>query len=161
MRTVLFICTGNVFRSMTAEYALRRELGDDSDFRISSAGTADYPHVILPDVREYLLLQGLDVRTHVRRRLTAALLAESDLTIAMDTEHQAFVQAEFGVRLPLYMSMCCPECSVVRLPDVDEAVPNYREDIERAARHIHATIDLILEAIPHLADKLKQMYLRE
>lgn len=161
MRTVLFICTGNVFRSMTAEYALRRELGDCSDFRVSSAGTADYPHVILPDVRDYLLLQGLDVHAHVRRRLTAALLAESDLAIAMDTAHQACVQTEFGVHVPLYMALCYPERGAVRLPDVDEAVPNYRDDAERAARHIHATIDLILETIPRLADRLKQMYLRE
>jgi hypothetical protein len=88
------------------------------------------------------------------------MLAESDLAIAMDTEHQVFVQAEFSVRLPLYMSLCCPECAVVRLPDVDEAVPNYREDAERATRHIRATIDLILDTIPRLADRLKYMYPR-
>jgi protein-tyrosine phosphatase len=157
MPSVLFICTGNVFRSLTAEYALRRALGEGSGFRVSSAGTADYPHVILPEVRDYLLLQGLDVGAHVRRRLTAALLAESDLAIAMDTEHQAFVQAEFGVAVPLYMALCCPERAAVRLPDVDEAVPNYRDDAGGAARHIRATIDRILATAPRLAGRLKQM----
>ncbi|TMH71623.1 MAG: low molecular weight phosphotyrosine protein phosphatase, partial [Betaproteobacteria bacterium] len=42
---VLFVCTGNIFRSLTAEYALRRELGAQSAVAVASAGIHDYPHV--------------------------------------------------------------------------------------------------------------------
>ena len=71
MRRVLFVCTGNIFRSLTAEYALRRALGDGSDLLVASAGTEDFPHVIRPVVRDYLLARGLDVTPRRRRTLTA------------------------------------------------------------------------------------------
>ena len=70
MADVLFVCTGNIFRSLTAEYALRRELGADSRFVVASAGTDDYPYVVRPNVHDYLLSKGLDVRAHKRRTLT-------------------------------------------------------------------------------------------
>jgi protein-tyrosine phosphatase len=48
MADVLFVCTGNIFRSLTAEYVLRRELGPNSRIVVASAGTDDYPHVVAP-----------------------------------------------------------------------------------------------------------------
>jgi hypothetical protein len=41
---------------------------------VASAGTDDYPLVVRPNVRGYLLSKGLDVRAHSRRRLTPAIL---------------------------------------------------------------------------------------
>ena len=60
MRRVLFICTGYIFRSLTAEYALRKYLGTDTLIVVASAGTEDFPHMVHPFVRGYLLIQGLD-----------------------------------------------------------------------------------------------------
>ena len=54
MRQVLFVCTGNIFRSLTAEYALRAALGARRDIVVASAGTEDFPYVVRPLVREYL-----------------------------------------------------------------------------------------------------------
>jgi protein-tyrosine-phosphatase len=39
---VLFVCTGNIFRSLTAEYALRAELQRRQQHRRESAGTEDF-----------------------------------------------------------------------------------------------------------------------
>jgi Protein-tyrosine-phosphatase len=38
LQSVLFVCTGNIFRSVTAEYALKARLGLDTSHVISSAG---------------------------------------------------------------------------------------------------------------------------
>ncbi len=67
---VLFVCTGNIFRSLTAEYALRDVLGARRDIIVASAGTEDYPYEVRPLVRDYLLTRGFDVSGHRRRTLT-------------------------------------------------------------------------------------------
>jgi protein-tyrosine phosphatase len=74
---VLFVCTGNIFRSLTAEYALRRELGEGSGVVVASAGTEDYPYVVRQNVRDYLLSKGLDVSAHRRRTLTPQILGSA------------------------------------------------------------------------------------
>jgi protein-tyrosine phosphatase len=156
MTTVLFICKGNVFRSMTAEYALRRELGDHVEIRIGSAGTADYPYTVMPEVRDYLLRRGLDVSGHARRTLTRPLLDEADLAVAMDPAPQAEIQARFGVTLPLFLSLCEPPGGGTwALPDLEEAVPDYRENQAAALRHLHAIIDRIIGAVPGLAERFR------
>ena len=37
-QSVLFVCTGNIFRSVTAEYALKARLGAGTSYVVSSAG---------------------------------------------------------------------------------------------------------------------------
>ena len=55
MKQVLFVCTGNIFRSPTAEHAVRRALNGREGVIVSSAGTQDYPYEVRPMVRDYLL----------------------------------------------------------------------------------------------------------
>ena len=55
MNRVLFVCTGNIFRSLTAEYALRAALRDSGrEIVVESAGTEDFPHVVKSSVARYL-----------------------------------------------------------------------------------------------------------
>lgn len=70
MRRILFVCTGNIFRSLTAEYALRNVLGVGTDIVVASAGTENFPHVVRPFVRDYLLAR--------RTRRESALPAHFD-----------------------------------------------------------------------------------
>ena len=97
MRRVLFVCTGNIFRSLAAEYALRDVLGARSDIIVASAGTQDFPHVVNPYVKDYLLTRGLDVSRHHRRTLTAQILQEPGPVIAMSTEHRSVLAERFNV----------------------------------------------------------------
>ena len=155
---ILFVCTGNIFRSLTAEYALRhalRRLPDERAHQIvvESAGTEDYPHVVAPMVGEYLLSKGLDVRAHRRRTLTAQMLAPPTRVIAMSTEHCAALREQFDYRdAPLFSVACgLPEAP---LPDVDEAVADHYNDPEGTRAHVHATIDRIIAWTPGLVQRL-------
>ena len=106
MRQVLFVCTGNVFRSLTAEYALRAALNGRAGIAVASAGTADYAHTVMPEIREYLLSRGLDVSAHRRRTLTQAMVEEAHLVVAMSLDHRDFIRERFGRSVPLFLECC-------------------------------------------------------
>jgi protein-tyrosine phosphatase len=149
MADVLFVCTGNIFRSLTAEYALRRELGADSGIAVASAGTEDYPYVVRPNVRDYLLSKGLDVTLHRRRTLTEELLRGAKTVIAMSTDHQRFMLERFAYRAPVFLEACGGACEA--LPDIEEVVLDYRTNPAAVDEHVRMTIDRIIEATPRLA----------
>jgi protein-tyrosine phosphatase len=155
MRRILFVCTGNIFRSLTAEYALRRALGDQGPVHVSSAGTEDFPHVVKPVVRDYLLALGLDVREHRRRTLTEPILLESSLVIAMNDDHQAFIRERFGVRVPLFTEFC--GLSGELLPDVDDVIPDHESNPIAVEAHVHKTIDRIIALTPQIAARLRRV----
>jgi protein-tyrosine phosphatase len=152
MRRLLFVCTGNIFRSLTAEHGLRRALQGRSDIHVSSAGTVDYPHVVRPNVRDYLLSKGFDVSRHQRRTLTDAILKQSHLVIAMSTDHRIYLQDRFGHTAPVFLEACGEAAAA--LPDIEEVVLDYQTNPTAVDAHVHATIDRILSLTPRLAARL-------
>jgi protein-tyrosine phosphatase len=149
---VLFVCTGNIFRSLTAEYALRQALPPSSGVVASSAGTEDFPYVVRPVVAEYLRECGFDVSAHRRRTLTDALLQEADQVIAMSSEHQLQLAERFGVAAPLFTEACGYPSEP--LPDVEEAVADYRDNPVAVVAHVRQTIDRIMELTPRLVTRI-------
>jgi protein-tyrosine phosphatase len=152
MKHVLFVCTGNIFRSLTAERGLRHALRDRADIQVSSAGTVDFPHVVAPGVREYLLSRGFDVSGHQRRTLTEAILGESHLVIAMSVNHRAYIRDRFGRAAPLFLEACGEPGEA--LPDIEEAVLDWQTNPTAVDAHMRATIDRILALSPILARRL-------
>ena len=154
MHRVLFVCTGNIFRSLTAEYALRQVLAARSDITVASAGTEDFPHVVNPYVRDYLLTRGFDVTRHCRRTLTAQILQEPGPVIAMSTEHRSVLAERFNLRdVPLFTEAC--GIAGEPLPDVDEVVRDHKTNPVAVDAHIRMIIDRIIELTPQLADRLR------
>jgi protein-tyrosine phosphatase len=152
MKRVLFVCTGNIFRSLTAERGLRHALHDRADIHVSSAGTVDFPHVVAPGVRAYLLSRGFDVGSHRRRTLTEAILTESHLVIAMSVDHRAYIRSSFGRASPLFLEACGEPAEA--LPDIEEAVLDWQTNPAAVDAHARATIDRILALTPVLARRL-------
>jgi protein-tyrosine phosphatase len=132
MPSILFACTGNIFRSMTTEYALKAMLDPRSPIRVSSAGTVALPQAMHPDVRAYLVQRGVDPSPHQQRKVSAELLRASDLVIAMSTAHQAFLVETFQYRAPLFHDVCHGRSQP--LLDIWEAIPTWETDLD-AARH--------------------------
>ena len=152
---MLFVCTGNIFRSLTAERALRHALRGKDHVHVASAGTDDYPHVVRPNVRDYLLARGFDVSQHQRRTLTAEVLVQSHLVIAMSTDHRAHIRDRFQKDALLFLEACGGPGEP--LPDIEEAVLDYRTNPAAVDAHVRATIDRILELTPRLAARLDSL----
>src|SRR5574342_215426 len=99
MHTILFVCTGNQYRSPIAAEAFRDQLvqdGRDVEWVVNSAGTWTSPGEYPPqEAVDLARLHGLEIRRHKTRTLTANLLAESDLVIVMEVSHKESIKAEF------------------------------------------------------------------
>lgn len=89
---ILFVCTGNICRSPTADGYMRkivRQAGLNHLIYIDSAGTSSYHHGEEPDGRsvECALRHGLDLRQLRSRPVRAEDFAEFDLILAMDSQN--------------------------------------------------------------------------
>jgi RpiB/LacA/LacB family sugar-phosphate isomerase len=88
MKTILFLCTGNVCRSPMAEGLFRHAVKGRGEFRILSAGIGavdgDLPtHHSVQAMREI----GIDISAQRSRALTAELVRSADLILGMTHSH--------------------------------------------------------------------------
>ncbi len=90
MRRVVFVCTGNIFRSMIAEFALRFTTGHH--WVASSAGIIARPQVIHPALIAMLAEREADCSTHRQTKLDAQLVSSARLIVAMGLDHQAYIR---------------------------------------------------------------------
>ena len=149
---VLFVCTGNVFRSLTAEYALRATLHARPGFLVASAGIDERPQPVPPEIAAYLKQKNFDVSAHRRRTLTRQLVDAAQLVVAMSLDHRDFIRVRFGRNVPVFLE-CCGQGSGALL-DLHEAVSDYRTNPAASLAYIRATIDRIVELMPVLAGRI-------
>ncbi len=95
MKRVLFVCTGNICRSPTAEGVLRKlakELG--VEVHVESAGTHDYHVGNPPDERaqHHARGRGYDLSAQRARQLHKRDFETFDLVVAMDRGHMKLLE---------------------------------------------------------------------
>lgn len=91
MFRIMIVCTGNICRSPMAEYMLKNALRDAhlTAVEVISRALSDgeVGHGIDSRAASTLRAHGLDASDHVATQLTADEVAQTDLILAMDTEH--------------------------------------------------------------------------
>ena len=94
-RSILFVCTGNICRSPTAEGVLRHLAKEESiELRIESAGIGDWHIGHPPDERALLHARkrGYDLSAQRARQVKPSDFAEFDMILAMDRGHLRALQ---------------------------------------------------------------------
>src|SRR6266478_2110597 len=109
-RSILFVCTGNICRSPTAEGVLRHLAEKEGiELRIASAGIGDWHIGNPPDERAQRHAQGrgYDLSALRARQVRASDFAEFDLILAMDRGHLRVLErmAPAGERHKLQLFM--------------------------------------------------------
>lgn len=97
--SVLFVCTGNICRSPTADGVLRQKVmasGLAGRVAVDSAGTMDYHVGEPPDDRAqvHALRRGYDISTLRARQVQRADFGRFDLIVAMDDSHLHALQRQ-------------------------------------------------------------------
>src|SRR5512142_1493029 len=107
MPSILFVCTGNQYRSPIAAAYLRRLLKERGveGWLVASAGTWAVPgRPIFPDAAQAAAKLGVDVRSHVTRLVDEAILSDHDLILVMEKGHKEALRVEFpAVRDRLFL----------------------------------------------------------
>ena len=151
---VLFICTGNVFRSMTADFAMQHEPTIPAHVTVGSAGIIDAPHGVLDFVSGHMARKGIDVSAHQPRKLTAELLGEADLAVAMGHDHQRHVEKEFGRNIPLFNQVAFDIDEPMK--DVWEVIPDWRTtNTSEAHAYAWNLMDRIFEGMPAFVQRME------
>lgn len=85
---VLFVCTGNVFRSPTAEAFLAKIAHQRHlELTVESAGILAGERLILPEALEVIGTKGVDMSAHRSRVLDIEAVNRADLALGMTREH--------------------------------------------------------------------------
>ncbi|MBY0432416.1 MAG: low molecular weight phosphotyrosine protein phosphatase [Rhodospirillales bacterium] len=125
MVKILFVCTGNICRSPTAEGVFRHLVareGLSDRIRTDSAGTHDYHVGEPPDYRSCAVARrrGFPIDDLRARQVGREDFAAFDLLLAMDRGHQRFLERlcppEAEARLRLFLSFA-PDLGLSDVPD--------------------------------------------
>jgi len=120
--SILFVCTGNICRSPTAEGVMLKKValrGWADRVRIDSAGTHGYHVDAAPDQRAqaHAAKRGYDLSALRARRVVKADFAAFDRILAMDHDNLAFLTA------------MCPPAQHAKLELMMRHAPQHDADI--------------------------------
>lgn len=95
-KKILFVCTGNIARSASAQYIAEQLLPAESNWIFDSAGTgAVVGSGVAPFIDKELAERGIAFQGHRAKPVTEALLAESALVLVMEKEHLDWIVREW------------------------------------------------------------------
>lgn len=152
---VVFVCTGNRFRSPLAAALLRRAV-DRMPVDISSVGTLDLGGIgALPEAKQAAARFGVDLTAHRARPLAHQSLPRADLVVGFERRHVLTAVVDGGARRETTFTL--PELArlleKIEAPSASDPVDRAREAVRRAARARPAG-DPNLHSVPELADPL-------
>jgi len=140
MTKILFICHGNICRSVMAEFVMKelcRKAGVDKQYEIASAAvsTEEIGNDIYPPAKRKLREKGIPFEYHAARQITRADYAYYDYIICADRSNIRWLERIIGEDTDSKVSLMMTWANESR----DVADPWYTGDFEAAYQDIYAS----------------------
>ncbi|MFW0119787.1 hypothetical protein ACN08Y_07730 [Rothia sp. P5764] len=108
----MFVCTGNIARSASAQYLAAAMLEDGSTWTFNSAGTGAMVGAgVARHIDIELAQRGAQYDQHLAKQITERLVRESALVLVMEKEHLDWIVHEW----PQYRSKVHLLCQMARV----------------------------------------------
>jgi protein-tyrosine phosphatase len=140
MKKILFVCHGNICRSVMAEMVMRHmvvEAGREDEFVIDSCATSreEIGNDIYPPAKRCLSAHGVPFTRHAARQITKEDYAKFDLILCMEAYNIRNLRHTLGATLlDEDAKLACPKVRL--LLDRDVADPWYTGDFEATYRDV-------------------------
>jgi protein-tyrosine-phosphatase len=148
-REVLFLCYGNINRSVLAARHLQSQLPLQARLRVTSAGfhheegrPAD-PSMVLEAAKH-----GLSLEASSSRRITAEMLARADVVLAMEIKHLLLMREQFPEAAPKVYLISCAAPADAEVPlEIADPYGNDAAAFARCYREITACTEAIAKGL--------------
>ncbi|NOT05943.1 MAG: hypothetical protein HOP27_15215 [Anaerolineales bacterium] len=156
MPKILFVCTGNLYRSPLAAAFFVRKLQENKkqkNWEVGSAGTwtvkgKSVPQEVLIAAEKF----GLDLKGHATSMLDTNLLATQDLILVMERGHKEALSVEFPLaRNKIYMLSEAVDDQEYDIPDPlksGQAIDALAADLSELMERGHPKIVDLVERLP-------------
>jgi protein-tyrosine-phosphatase len=158
-KKILFVCSGNVFRSVSAEYCLKYYLKKNNikDWSVSSAGIIAEKAQIDPKVICTLNILGIKSINHRQKRLDLNDLKNNDIVVAMAENHANFIRERFNFSsIFLFNELAVNKKTSIL--DVEDEVADYRTNRRAVEEKLERTVIEINEKIPNLFKAIAERF---
>lgn len=115
MKKILFVCNGNVFRSVSAELLLEKKLLEKNinNIKVFSAGISKNigykKREINSVVKKELEKLNVDTSKHERKLVSQSLLEKCDVIITMTNKQKKYIKEKFNKNSILFNKICFNE----------------------------------------------------
>ena len=153
---ILFVCTGNIFRSMIAEYSLKDYIKKYKikGITVKSGGITARPQKVDNIISNRLNKLGIDISKHKQTRVTKNYLNKFDLIVVMSKTHKDFIKSKFNKESILFNKICYNKNSSVK--DLEELNMSLIKQPLKGRRYIEKTIKHIYKSMPRLIKNYKK-----
>jgi len=148
MKTILFVCTGNVCRSPMAEGLLRHALQGDAGVRVFSAGLGALDGQSATDAAVDVMAElSIDIAQHYSQALRVPLVEQADFIFTMTRQQQDTIQAIFPMAAEKTFLLREFENAEVIGKDIADPIGQPIEVYRRTRDQIRAALPSIIEFI--------------
>ncbi len=150
-KKILFVCTSNVYRSLAAEYCLKKYLHKKNvdNWEVLSAGILPKKQPVHIYTRQAFNILGIKNIKHKQRRLSKKMLLDADIVIVMAKNHNNYIKKKFQFNKAIMFNKLILGKNI-SIWDVHNNVPDYQVNKLAMSSEINRTVNYINENIPNL-----------